>query len=176
VYAQYHEIDLSVAKGNATVISDFIDGLDNFDFISKKSSYDYFFTYKYTLENNIGFGLTLGYFTDEGYLGYIVGHEEDDIGLGTYKRTSYIISPEITFPYVVEYGFKFYSIVALGIRLSDTKIDYVPNPKYLESSSQIAPAIQLTPLAFRFGTRVGGILELGWGHKGMINLGLFCKI
>jgi hypothetical protein len=70
-----------------------------------------------------------------------------------------------------------YARVSVGMRFSYENYNYNSSVHYQSSDhQQFLPVGQITPLAFRFGTFAGGFVEFGWGYKGVINLGLFCKL
>ena len=75
------------------------------------------------------------------------------------------ILPGIHYNYVRDKGFSFYSGIAMGVKLlrydGHTSTSTVANVGY-----------QFTALGFRFGNKLGGFLEGGFGSKGLIRGGI----
>lgn len=178
-FAQHDEIDVSVGTLNSTEIFSINDWLLGYDFRPAHAVPNYFASYKRYYHNHISFGFTIGCFFDEGQNKYIEHFfSSSDYVMGTYKRRSIVIAPEASFPYIIRHGFKFYALVGVGLRGSWEEYTYYPTSQYHSTGNEqlFIPLGQITPLAFRFGNKAGGFAEFGWGYKGIINLGLFCKI
>jgi len=178
VYAQHNEIDFSSGIGSGTGVFNISDWLMGNDFRPSKPAFTYSISYSHYLKHHISLGFALCYFADQGTNKYqnSLFNSSDSI-LGTYKRQTFIIAPEASFPYYIEHGFKLYVRVNIGMRFSYEEFNYYSSTHYQSSDHQLfMPVAQITPLAMRFGTHVGGFVEFGWGYKGMINLGLFCKL
>ncbi|MBS1688232.1 MAG: hypothetical protein JSS96_05875 [Bacteroidetes bacterium] len=180
VLAQDNEISVSTNLGNATLISnggaeDFLTGNE---FHSSNIYLSYFLTLKHHFPNNMALSLTAGFFSDKGDFSFRDRSESYEVG--PYTRQSYIISPEFEVPYYTARNVSLYSIVGLGIRSSYADIQDLSHHSFSGGvhpvPHTITPAFQYTPIAVRVGNRIGGLAELGWGYKGIINLGLFCKI
>ncbi|MGN6566725.1 MAG: hypothetical protein ACTHJ0_02170 [Flavipsychrobacter sp.] len=180
VFAQDNEINISANLGNATMISnggaeDFLTGNE---FHSTSIYLSYFLTLKHHFPNNMALSLTAGFFSDKGDFSY--REESESYRVGPYTRRSYIISPEFEVPYYTAHIICLYSIVGLGIRSSYADIQDISHPSFSGGDHPvphtITPALQYTPIGVRVGNRFGGFAELGWGYKGIINLGLFYKI
>jgi hypothetical protein len=45
----------------------------------------------------------------------------------------------------------------------------------LRSKFSIGPTGQLTPFGIRYGKNTGAFAEIGWGYKGILNLGVSAK-
>ena len=74
------------------------------------------------------------------------------------------LAAEVGLYYVNSPGFQLYSSAGFG-----TTVVYVPKSQI---STRIWPNMHLNLLGMRFGGRVGGFLEFGFGYKGIINAGL----
>jgi hypothetical protein len=180
VHAQDYEIDLSANLGNATMLS--AGAAENFltgnEFHSQTLYISYFLTLKHHFPNNMALSLTAGYFSDAGHFSY--RDEDESYEVGPYTRHSYILAPEFEVSYYSARNVNLYSIVGLGIRSSYADIQDSSNHSFHNYAHPIPhtviPAFQYTPIAVRFGNNFGGFAELGWGYKGIINLGLFYKI
>jgi len=179
-FAQRNEFDASINAGNATIVLH--GGYERFEtgnyFVAKSFSPSYFLSVRHFFSNRFGLGLTLGYFADHGDYSYLERYHQYYLG-STYTRSSYIISPEITLRYFIQSGLKLYMLVAMGVRISSANINISGNTIYADARPQthvVIPALQYTPIGVRWGTKAGGFAEFGWGYKGIINLGLFCKI
>lgn len=177
-FAQRNEFDASINIGNATIVSKgtFETVFTNNELTPKSFSPSFFLTLKHYFPNHLGLGITGGIFFDHG--DYAAGDHDNYYNIGTYSRTSFIVSPELEVPYYIEHGLKLYMIVGLGARFSNVNISYYPNsyaPYTHPETSVIIPAFQYTPIGIRFGSGIGGFAEFGWGYKGILNGGFFMK-
>jgi len=179
-FAHDNEISIGANFGNATMLSnggaeDFLTGNE---FHSTSIYLSYFLTLKHYFPNNMALSLTAGFFSDKGDFSY--RDRSESYAVGPYTRQSYIICPEFEAPYYTARNVSLYTIVGLGIRSAYADIQDVSHHSFSGGvhpvPHTITPALQYTPIAVRVGNRFGGLAELGWGYKGIINLGLFCKI
>lgn len=71
--------------------------------------------------------------------------------------------------YVIEPYYQFYSGLAAGVALNAYS-----TPFALEegTGNRLIFAFQLTVVGFRFGKKLGGFAELGFGHLGLVNAGM----
>jgi hypothetical protein len=176
-HAQHDEIDISSGIGPGVAIFNVSDWLMQNDFEPSKFAFTYSASYSHYLRPFVSIGLVISYFTDQGtnkYQNSLI--TSSDSILGNYKRQTFIIAPQASFPYYIQHGFKMYARVSVGLRFSYEDYNYNSIAHYPSSDhQQFLPVTQITPLGFRFGTFAGSFIEFGWGYKGMINLGLFCK-
>lgn len=134
-----------------------------------------FLTYRHYLRHWLAVGATIGVDNQSGELAdsYNGGSRR----LGAYRREAYTLGAEISWVYdrdptgewpITKYG---YAGVGYTTGCSDFRIDPAfhkePNTEHIGHFN-----LQVTPIAWRTGGRVGKFLELGFGYKGLICVGV----
>lgn len=88
--------------------------------------------------------------------------------------TSLLFNTE--FNYFSQPGFTFYADLGVGVGLGVAR---QWGKHFTTDSTQpsvvLTPAFDLYPLCFAWGNKLGGMVELGWGTKGIINAGAFLR-
>ena len=128
-----------------------------------------FLTYRFTpLNEYISYGSTVGYGASSAEVYYMAMLQ------GTVNRTFYTAAFEFQVRYVNDGPFQMYSGAGVGITYGLE--DFTANPDAVgmnsKNSSMILPGYQINLVGVRFGKRLGGYLEFGFGYKGVVNLGL----
>ena len=160
-----------------------------------KASGAYTLSSRYFYSNKIAFGLCIKVQNEEGNWGNMSTDPPifgAPMWMGTYKRLTYTIAPEVTVTYATSpKGYqRIYGTIAAGINY-DNEIDtysksyyeysYVNGKTSLGNNMEVANNkmafnMFISPLGMRFGRTFGGFFEVGYGFKGLINLGLNYKI
>ena len=150
---------------------------------------------RYFYNDKITFGLCIKVQNEEGNWGNMFSDPpiyNAPVWMGTYKRLTYTIAPELTFTYANSpKGYqRIYGTIAAGINY-DNEIDTYGNDYYAYSyhngktslgnnmeiaNNKLAFNMYLSPMGMRFGRTFGGFFEVGYGFKGLINFGLNYKI
>jgi hypothetical protein len=65
-----------------------------------------------------------------------------------------------------------YSLAGLGSMLRYEKDLEKPE---MRTRTLLRPTGQLTPFGIRYGKNTGAFAEIGWGYKGILNLGVSAK-
>ncbi len=129
----------------------------------------YFLGYKFRAGKLFPLGISVGY---ERMTSDLVDKDQTLIGK---ERGQYItIMAEGAIRYVNKHIFQMYSGLAAGYTLASSDVT-------LESGEDSDTDhfnhfnFQVNVIGIRLGTTVGGFLELGFGYKGIVNLGLSCQ-
>ena len=129
----------------------------------------YVLGYKFRAGKMFPLGISVGY---ERMTSDLVDKDQTLVGK---EQGQYItIMAEGAIRYVNEHIFQMYSGLAAGYTLASSDIT-------LESGEDSDTDhfdhfnFQVNVIGIRLGTTVGGFLELGFGYKGIVNLGLSCQ-
>lgn len=151
-------------------------------------------TYQHYISRRFSIGISFAYENYKGaWLGWVPGGRTGyDVGIGTYKRHLYTVTPEATFTYRTKYNgsFTMYGSIGLGITYSnevDIYSDDYYNSKYVNGKNTLGASLeldnnkyhfngQITGLGMRWGRKLCAQLELGFGYKGILNAGLALKL
>ena len=98
-----------------------------------------------------------------------------DTKIGDFKRFHYTLGAEADFSYIAREKFAFYSSLGIGATLYHQTYRQ-EGATNTDSDDLIHFNFQVTPIGLKFGNVWGGFLELGFGYKGIISLGLFCRL
>ncbi len=113
-----------------------------------------------------------------GYAGLYEGVYDRPSGdyLAMSSRTAMTVMPSVNFVYLRRRYVSLYSGVSLGLTLGYTK-NYELAPEILAPKTwQCFPRTHFTFLGARFGGRIYGVAELGFGAKGAYtNVGIGCR-
>ncbi len=135
---------------------------------NSSSSPYYSLNYNYYLSPKFAVGLVLGYYNHkkkETYRDTDTGNETD------FMYTSHIISlaANVKYIYIKKRNFQFYGRGLVGAGFIGNKRTHDAST---ENVSQVIPMFQIMPLGIRYGGSFAGFLELGFGLKGFIGVGL----
>jgi len=126
----------------------------------KNSPGTYFATIGFFRYQKIEVGITAGY--QEAYI--------EDTPVDQLDVTYFSFLPQIRFNWVTspDNRFELYSSVALGLTrvMEDDKTP--PN----RDESYFVPGFHINGIGLRFGNKFGGFMELGFGSKGLMSVGL----
>jgi hypothetical protein len=132
--------------------------------------------YKYRFEKVASLGLT-----------YSLGTLKGDVWWGTAQMSEFwgtvcgehhSLALECDFRYLMKPVFELYSTVGLGVSYSQHKFTpqspYEANPPRKERF--VLPNFHVSLVGIKVGSdRVGGFAELGFGYKGILNLGAYVR-
>lgn len=149
-------------------------------------NYRRFITHKFAI------GITAGIDNESGDLSY-GNPEHSQFGYdgvsGHYNVRTYTIAIEPLLAYIRKSKFMFYGYVGMGMTSFENKFrfyDDVRNPEFFYGKSGLVPSnpynyhayffnAQVTPIGIRFGDKVAGFVEFGFGYKGLFSMGLSAK-
>lgn len=85
----------------------------------------------------------------------------------------YMLSYECRFTYFRKGVTTIYGKAGVGASLVQCTTNESGGPDRQEFA--VLPNFQITPLGLRFGRRVAGFVELGFGYRGLVNAGVECR-
>jgi len=173
--AQDRSHEISVSVGGATIY-DFLElysdifatvfTLGYYQETNQTNSPAIGISYKYYLTRRFSLG---GDFTYQSITADAVTGGEP---AGTIDKAYYSLAARADFNYIAKPAFKLYSGIGLGYCQYNQK--YSPNDGGNKDKSDIGLlALQFNALGLKFGRGFGGFLELGYGYRGIANVGLF---
>ncbi|GAA0550176.1 outer membrane beta-barrel protein [Chitinophaga japonensis] len=124
-------------------------------------------SYKYLVMGRLGVGGTLVYEHAN------ADAWQDGVHTGRIKRDYYTIAAEVDYRYVRRPFFTLYSGLGLGYTSHNEK--YQPGGGAESSESTGHFNFQVTGIGARFGARVGGFAEAGFGYKGLFCVGAYAR-
>jgi hypothetical protein len=165
-----HEIQLGYGPlAREQLVDDAVTGYSNAFFGQSLPKLDfsnaYTVTYRYQVHRRLALALVSGFTRHTTYSTYYT--ESPDL----YKSRSFFNAFETRFTYSDGQYVQLYGITGLGILLVRTKHRIIPS----ETKTYGWPTCQLTPLGMRIGKKFGGFAELGYGYKGIVNLGVSAR-
>ncbi len=89
--------------------------------------------------------------------------------VGTLNRYLYTLAIESDFAYIKKQNFQLYAVTGIGYSFG--KDEYFINTGHSDKGSIGFMVFQVSPIALKFGNRVAIFTELGFGYKGIANLG-----
>lgn len=117
----------------------------------------FFLTYKFFYHERLSVGLSLLYTHNKISNTYPDNKQQEAV------HNTLEILPRMDFYYVRKPNFAMYGMFGVGIGAH-----FLDSP----SSKQVAVAYQVSPICFRFGHKVGVVMELGFGALGVANAGV----
>ena len=131
-----------------------------------------FFTTRYFIYNRLAIGCALGLGAEHGTYsnGPTPGYAH-----GSYNVNNTTLAFEVYYIYFFRKYLEVYTYAGIGPSFISKQEMGSPGFDALSYKTEIVKA-QYTPAGIRFGGRIGGYAELGYGYKGMVNLGISFKI
>ena len=132
-----------------------------------KSNGNLFLTYRFvSLNEFLVWGGTVGYGTSSAEV-YYLGQKQ-----GIVERQFISGAFELQYRYVNNGDFQMYS--GLGVGVTAGKEQFTAEAAGMNSNNRtmILPGYQINLAGVRFGKRLGVYLELGYGYKGIMNIGI----
>lgn len=132
----------------------------------EKHSGALFIGYNYAVKDN----WTIG--TDLVYERYTASVNKQNLTVASQKNDIYTLAVNSTYSYISKPKFRMYSGVGLGYTFSNEKLS--PNQSDVQSVSSKSSSFnfQVIGAGIRRGGKIAGFAELGFGYKGIINLGI----
>jgi len=131
-----------------------------------------FFTYRHIFKNELFmWGITAGMSNSKSEI-YNVGQFEGEL-----KRQFYTVAIEWEYRYVNQGPVQVYSGLGLGFTYATETLTPPPESSKSESTDNISNiAYQVNVAGVRLGKKYGGFVELGYGYKGIINVGFSVQL
>ena len=133
-----------------------------------------YFTAHYFIFNRLAVGLALGLNTVKGTYDAAIGPGSV---AGTYTTNYKTVAMELYYIYLFRKNMELYTFAGAGP--SQLKEQSTLISPYGSSTQTYGAGVfkgQITPVGIRFGGRLGGYAELGYGYKGLLNLGISFKL
>lgn len=131
------------------------------------SSGNLFFTYRFvSLNEFLVWGGTVGYGISSMEV-YYMGQKQ-----GVIDRQFITASFELQYRYVNNGFFQMYSGIGVGLIAGKERFTSEIEGVNSDSRNMFLPGYQLNLAGVRFGKRLGVYLELGYGYKGIMNIGI----
>ncbi|GHT07075.1 hypothetical protein FACS189440_01180 [Bacteroidia bacterium] len=92
-----------------------------------------------------------------------------DTPVGNYKRYYSTFSLEGVLNYMNNGNSRLYGLLGGGVTVTS-----IPDNKE-KINNLVYPNFQISPIGYKFGDKIGGFVELGYGYKGFINAGVFTR-
>lgn len=169
-----HEISGGVGIGTSIELVDifsdlFSSALTAGGYSADNSSYSggIYLGYKYLVQPKIGIGGSL-----------IYEHSSSDIFVnqvrdGKEKTNYYTIAAEADYRYINKTNFTIYSGLGIGYTVFSEK--YTPDSGEETNSDTGNINFQVTAIGAKFGNKIGGYAEAGFGYKGILAIGAFVR-
>jgi len=131
-----------------------------------------FITYRHIFKNELFmWGITAGMSNSKSEI-YNVGQYEGEL-----KRQFYTVAIEWEYRYVNQGPVQVYSGLGLGFTYATETLTMPPESSKSESTGNISNiAYQVNVAGVRLGKKYGGFVELGYGYKGIINVGFSVQL
>ena len=170
--AQFEEHEISASYGLVTAyqIADIfadilvsIFTLGNFEMSDHSYTGAIFLTYKYAASHRLNIGCTAGIDRMQGNLMW------DDELQGYFNKNHTTLAAETDFRWVKKPFFELYTGMGIGYTFSTNLADLLNGDSEKINSGHVA--VQLNPIGFRLGKKLGFYTEFGFGYKGILNFG-----
>jgi hypothetical protein len=134
-----------------------------------------FLSYHYELEvPYISLGITYAFEMRTGDVFENGGTAEGSIakiGIGNFTKTFHTVAAEVKYDYYRKKSFTMYALGGLGATFQ--KENYRPaDSKAAEVGNSVFFNLQLTPIGMKYGNTFSVFGEIGFGYKGLLNLGV----
>ncbi|MCM5664137.1 hypothetical protein [Galbibacter mesophilus] len=121
-------------------------------------------TYKYAIKDNWFF------FADGVYQSITEDVNENNVKIGDVSHNFFAVGFGTEYHYIARDWFQMYS--GGSIAYASQNSDYTTSSPNYEDESDGLFNYQINALGFRFGRSFAGVLELGFGYKGVVNAGI----
>jgi len=126
-----------------------------------------FLTYKYFVAERFAVGGTMGYNKDALRGRYLLWTTPE------YESKTLTMAGEVDFYYLKRRNLSLYALCGAGFFF--TKSNYYGNSSVIVTGKSLDRTIQISPIGIRFGKSFGGFAEVGYGYKGILNMGVNVK-
>ncbi len=124
-------------------------------------------TYRYQRRQRVALGLVSGISTGSAHDDPLIGSKRD------YKYTRFLLAFESKFNYSQHPNVNLYLLLGAGGVLSKDWEEPKGSTQYAKHYGY--PTFQFTPFGIRVGKKIGVTAEIGYGYKGIVNIGLSGK-
>jgi len=133
--------------------------------------------YNFYTTDRLSFGGYLGYSWTQAdiYAIKLLGAPTDQLQY-TSSMSNWCITAASSLIWWQQGSMELSSGVYLGIDIMNESLRDVAYPDIDEADNRVKFAYHLTAAKFRWGETVGGFVELGFGYRGILNLGLSIKL
>jgi hypothetical protein len=149
-----------------SALGDFIGTAATAGYVTTAGNYSWltpFISYQYAFSRRFSLGGTFAF--DYNTL-KISNH---DTPVGNYKRYYSTFAVEGVLNYMNNGNSRLYGLLGGGVTVTSI-------PDNTEKINNfVYPNFQLSPIGYKFGDKIGGFVELGYGYKGFINAGIFTR-
>lgn len=127
--------------------------------------------YKYHINNRFSAGMEVSYLSSSKDINFKKSDDEYNV----HRKSSFLlILPTAQYHYLNREKLQLYGNIGLGVLNYSIKEDKdVGSEAFDENYTSFA--FQVNPIGLRVGKRIGGFAELGFGFKGIINIGASMK-
>ena len=133
---------------------------------------DFHLSYKYRVSKRILVGAAIMYAPMKTTVLNRTSLEgENKKKMGDLRYHIFTVAPEMNVLYIANPTFKMYGNFGVGFTFGMIHFKNVANETNHKWSKYFN--YHIAPVCFRFGSNVGGFIELGWGYKGIVNGGVF---
>lgn len=152
----------------------------------------YHINFRYFLSEMVSLGLTIAYESESG--DWQANYNPDHFAyrkqiIGTFKKTEYTFSPEMSVYYIARKKTKIYCTFGFGLteRIENDEYSqqYIYNGTHYPSiatdyppgsNNKLQGNIYLSPFGISVGGKISWFAEIGIGYKGVLNTGLSMKL
>lgn len=124
--------------------------------------------YKYNVAPRVDVGISLSYNSSKGDAYYF------DTKVGDFHRQFYTIAAEGYYRYIDRDHLRLYGMVGLGVTYVTQDYD-ATSAMSLEDNQTSYFNFQVTPIGVAYGNKLGVLAEVGYGYKGILNVGVFYR-
>ncbi|MDR1743854.1 MAG: hypothetical protein LBR48_08595 [Dysgonamonadaceae bacterium] len=127
--------------------------------------------YKYWLTERFGVGATLAMGSESGNVFNLEKQYQGQI-----QRYYSNVAAEAAFNYINSEIFKVYALGGVGGLFLNQKYEPDGGSGTDKNDKGLFLDYQITPIGIKVGKNVGGFAEVGFGYKGIVNIGLFVRL
>lgn len=124
-------------------------------------------TYKYFVAERFAVGGTVGFNNDALRGRYQLWTTPE------YESKTVTMAGEVDFYYLKRQNLSLYALCGAGFFF--TKSNYYNNSSIIVTGKSLDRTMQISPIGIRFGKTFGGFAEVGYGYKGILNMGVNVK-
>jgi len=167
-----HEVELGMGLFSFNQVLQFFTQAVGEELDNAKPIGEFRLAYRYNITEKFGLGAMTSFSCLKGDR-----TRKYHIKIGDYKGYYYTFALEFDYKFINNKNFKLYSLAGIGLAYCHEilKLDTGEVIKDDLLSNDIIPSFQLTPIGLKFGQKIGGFLEIGFGYRGIITGGAFMR-
>ncbi len=128
-----------------------------------KSEGQFFFSYYFSINRKISIAIMLGY---ERYLGKLSD------GVSNWNMRNIILMPQFNYTFSKKEKYMLYSLVGAGADYNIQRVNFYSGGIINSKTTQLLMSWQVSPLCIRYGNKWAAFAEVGYGFKGILNVGV----